>query len=146
MATTNVLHRTDRVAGRPRISANRLVIVALTLATAAIHASLGGLLFTANAIGYTILAVAMIAPGPIGQARWLVRIALMGLTAATIGGWILFGTRFPLAYLDKLIEVVLVAAVAVDLWRSDGGPIGVARRARRLAVRLAAVRIARAPR
>ena len=146
MATTNVLHRTDRVAGRPRIGANRLVVVALTLATAAIHASLGGLLFSANAIGYTILAVAMIAPGPIGQARWLVRIALMGLTAATIGGWILFGTRFPLAYLDKLIEVVLVAAVAVDLWRSDGGPIGVARRARRLAVRLAAVRIARAPR
>jgi hypothetical protein len=146
MATTNVLHRTDRVAGRPRISANRLVVVALTLATAAIHASLGGLLFTANAIGYTILAVAMIAPGPIGQVRWLVRIALMGFAAATIGGWVLFGTRFPLAYLDKMIEVVLVAAVAVDLWRSDGGPIGVARQARRLVARLAAVRIARAPR
>ena len=146
MATTNVLHRTDRVAGRPRISANRLVVVALTFATAAIHASLGGLLFTANAIGYTILAVAMIAPGPIGQVRWLVRIALMGFTAATIGGWVLFGTRFPLAYLDKMIEVALVGAVAVDLWRSDGGPIGVARQARRLVVRLAALRIARAPR
>jgi hypothetical protein len=146
MATTNVLHRTDRVAGRPRISANRLVVVALTLATAAIHASLGGLLFTANASGYTILAVAMIAPGPIGQVRWLVRIALMGFAAATIGGWVLFGTRFPLAYLDKMIEVVLVAAVAVDLWRSDGGPTGVARQARRLAVGLAAVRVARTPR
>jgi hypothetical protein len=146
MATTNVLHRTDQVAGRPRISANRLAVVTLTLATAAIHASLGGLLFTANAIGYTILAVAMIAPGPIGQVRWLVRIALMGFAAATIGGWILFGTRFPLAYFDKMIEVVLVSAVAVDLWRSDGGPIGVARQARRLAVRLAAVRVVRAPR
>jgi hypothetical protein len=146
MATTTVLHRTDRVAGQPRISANRLVVVALTLATAAIHASLGGLLFTANAIGYTILAVAMIAPGPIGQVRWLVRIALMGFAAATIGGWILFGTRFPLAYFDKMIEVGLIAAVTLELWRSDGGPIGVARQARRLAVRLAAVRIARAPR
>jgi hypothetical protein len=146
MATTNVLHRTDRVAGRPRLSANRLVIVVLTLATAAIHASLGGLLFTANAIGYTVLAVAMIAPGPIGQVRWLVRIALVGFTAATIGGWVLFGTRFPLAYLDKVIEVGLVAAVAVDLWHSDGGPIGVARQARRLVNRLAALRIARAPR
>jgi hypothetical protein len=146
MATTNVLHRTDRAAGRPRISANRLVVVALTLATAAIHASLGGLLFTSNAIGYTILAVAMIAPGPIGQVRWLVRIALLGFAAATIGGWVLFGTRFPLAYLDKMIEIVLVAAVAVDLWRSDGGPIGVARQARGLAVRLAALRVVRVPR
>ncbi len=146
MATTTVLHRTDRVAGRPRISANRLVVVTLTLATAAIHASLGGLLFTANAIGYAILAVAMIAPGPIGQVRWLVRLALMGFTAATIGGWVFFGTRFPLAYLDKTIELGLVAAVALDLWRSDGGPIGVARQARRLVARLAALRVDRAPR
>jgi hypothetical protein len=146
MATTNVLPRTDRVAGRPRSSANRLVVVALTLATAAIHASLGGFLFMANAIGYTILAVAMIAPGPIGQVRWLVRLALVGFTAATIGGWVMFGTRFPLAYLDKAIELGLIAAVALELWRSDGGPIGIARQARRLVARLAALRVARAPR
>ena len=150
MATTNVLHRTDRVAGRPRISTNRLVIVALTLATAAIHASLGGLLFTANAIGYTILAVAMIAPGPIGQVRWLVRLGLIGFTAATIGGWLLFGARFPLAYVDKAVEVVLIAVVAVELWRSDGGPVGVVRQARglvaRLAGRLTGTQAARAPR
>jgi hypothetical protein len=146
MATTNVLPRTDRVAGRPRFSANRLVVVALTLATAAIHASLGGLLFMANAIGYTILAVAMIAPGPIGQVRWLVRLALVGFTAATVGGWVMFGTRFPLAYLDKAIELGLVGAVALELWRSDGGPIGIARQARRLVARLAALRVARARR
>ena len=146
MATTNVLHRTDRVAGRPRISTNRLVIVAVTLATAAIHASLGGLLFTANAIAYTILAVAMIAPGPIGQVRWLVRIALVGFTAATIGGWVLFGARFQLAYMDKAIEVVLIAVVALELWRTDGGPLAVARQARQLVGRLVASRTARGTR
>jgi hypothetical protein len=146
MATTNALHRADRVAGRPRLSISRLLVVVLTLATAAIHASLGGLLFTANAIGYTTLALAMIVPGPIGQVRWLVRVALIGFTAATIGGWVLFGTRFPLAYLDKIVEVGLIAAVAFDLWRSDGGPIGVARQARRLVGRLAGMRSTRAPR
>jgi hypothetical protein len=124
----------------------RAVLVGLTLATAAIHASLGGLMFMANAVGYTTLAVAMIVPGPIGQVRWLVRVALMGFTAMTIGGWLVFGARFPLAYVDKTIEVGLIAVLAFELWRTDGGPIGVARQARRLLARLAGLRIARTPR
>jgi hypothetical protein len=121
----------------------RSLVVALTLATAAIHFSLGGLLFTANAIGYATLALAMIVPGPIGQIRWLVRLALIGFTTATIGGWLLFGARFPLAYVAKAIEVVLIAAVAFELWRSDGGPMAVVGRARRLAGRLAGSRLGR---
>jgi hypothetical protein len=110
----------------------RSCVVALTLATAAIHASLGGLLFLLNAVAYTTLAVAMVVPGPVGRFRGLVRLALMGFTAATIGGWVLFGARFPLAYLDKAIEIALIAVVAFELWHSDGGPILVARRLRRL--------------
>src|SRR5436190_5765772 len=86
----------------------RALVVGLTLATAAIHASLGGLLFLANAVGYTTLAVAMIVPGPIGQVRWLIRLALIGFTTATVVGWLLVGSRFPLAYVDKAIEVVLI--------------------------------------
>jgi len=124
----------------------RATVVGLTLATAAIHASLGGVLFMANAVGYTTLAVAMLVPGPIGEVRWLVRLALMGFTAMTIGGWLLFGARFQLAYIDKAIETVLVAVLAFELWRTDGGPIGVARQARRLLARLGGVRIARTPR
>jgi hypothetical protein len=124
----------------------RAAVVGLTLATGAIHASLGGVLFMANAVGYTALAVAMIVPGPIGQVRWLVRVALMGFTAMTIGGWLLFGARFPLAYIDKTIEVGLIAVLAFELWRSDGSPIGVARQARHLLARLAGLRIARTPR
>jgi hypothetical protein len=143
MATMNIAERVD-----PRVGtiAIRSVVVGLTLATAAIHASLGGLMFLANAAGYTVLALAMILPGRIGQIRWLVRVALIGFTAMTIGGWVLFGTRFPLAYLDKAIEVALVGMVALELWRSDGGPLGVVRQARRLIERVAGATTARVPR
>lgn len=143
MATLNWAERVER---RPGPVIIRSVVVGLTLATAAIHASLGGLLFMANAAGYLTLAVAMIVPGPVGQVRWLVRLALLGFTAATIGGWILFGTRFPLAYIDKGIEVGLIAMVALELWRSDGGPVGVARQARRLVARVVRRQTAGAPR
>ena len=140
------LHMAKRVEPRLGVVAIRFLIVALTLATAAIHASLGGLLFMANAVGYTTLALAMVVPGPVGRVRWLVRLALLGFTAATIGGWVLFGARFPLAYLDKGIEVALISVVALDLWRSDGGPIGVIRQARSLLARLAGTPLARDPR
>jgi hypothetical protein len=140
MATLNI---TDRVEPRLGTAVLRILVVVLTLATASVHASLGGLLFMANAVGYTTLAMAMIVPGPIGQVRWLVRLALIGFTTATIGGWLLFGTRFPLAYVDKGIEIVLIAVVAVELWRSDGGPVAVARQARGLVGRLAGSRRAR---
>lgn len=96
----------------------RTAIVSLTLATAAIHWSLGGLLFTLNALGYLALAVAMILPGPFGRFRGLVRLGLIGFTSATIVGWYLFGARFDLAYVAKAIELVLVAIVAIDLWRN----------------------------
>jgi hypothetical protein len=140
------LHMADRVDPRPGTYVTRAMVVGLTLATAAIHASLGGMMFLANAVGYATLAVAMIAPGPFRQIRWLVRVALIGFTAATIGGWLLFGARFPLAYVDKAIEAGLVATLGFELWRTDGGPVGVARKARRLIGRLAAFRTARAPR
>lgn len=116
----------------------RTGVLALTLATAAIHASLGGMLFLANAAGYALLALAMIAPGPAGRWRWLVRVALIGFTAATIGGWVAFGPRFGLAYLDKAIEIALIGVLLIEQWHTDGGPIGVYRRARRLVGRVSA--------
>lgn len=143
MATLNVA---ERITHRPRVSVLRFLVVTLALATAAIHASLGGMLFLANAVGYATFAVAMVVPGPLGRIRWLVRVALLGFTAATVGGWLLFGARFPLAYLDKAIEVGLIAVTAFELWRSDGGPIGVARQARRLVARFAAGPLIRVPR
>jgi len=106
----------------------RSAVVALTLATAWIHATLGGPLFTLNAIGYSVLAVAMVAPGAIARSRWLVRLALLGFVSMTIGGWVAFGARFDLAYIDKGIEAILVAVLFIELWLEDGGPVAVARR------------------
>jgi hypothetical protein len=111
----------------------RAAIVALTLATAAIHVTLGGTLFLMNAVGYAALAIAMVVPGPVGRARWLLRYALIGFTAVTILGWFMFGARFDLAYLDKGIEVALVGLVLIESWVVDGGPFAVARRALRTA-------------
>jgi hypothetical protein len=138
------IHSTNLAEVRSSMVLTRTAVVALTLATAAIHASLGGLLFLMNAAAYTTLGLAMVLPGPVGRIRWLVRPALIAFTMATIGGWLLFGARFPLAYADKAIEVALVAVVTFDLWRSDGGPITIARRLHRLVTRVARALLARA--
>ncbi len=116
----------------PLTIALRAGVVGLTFATAAIHASLGGMLFLANAAGYTILAIAMVIPGAVGKWRWLIRLVLIGFAAATIGGWVAFGPRFGLAYLDKAIEVALIGVLLIEQWQSDGGPRGVLRKVRGL--------------
>lgn len=121
----------------------RAAVVGLTFATAAIHFSLGGLLFLANAAGYAVLAFAMVAPAPVAKWRWLVRLALIGFTAATIGGWIAFGARFDLAYIDKAVEVALIGVLLIEQWRSDGGPAGIYRRVRRLVGGIPAATFAR---
>ena len=114
--------------GRVIDIAIRIGIVVLTLTTAAIHLSLGGLLFTMNAVGYAALAVAMVAPLALAErVRWLTRFALLGFTLATIIGWVLIGPRFPLAYTTKFIEVGLVALLIVEILRAHGGPVGVLR-------------------
>lgn len=113
----------------------RLSVVGLALATAAIHATLGGWLFLANAAGYTVLALAMIAPSAfIGRWRWVVRAALIGFTVATIVGWLMFGPRFHLAYVDKIIELVLLAVLLAEIHLHDGGPANVLRRSVDLAL------------
>jgi hypothetical protein len=102
----------------------RVAIVALALATAYIHQTLGGVLFTLNAIGYTVGATAMVAPLPIAvRYRWLIRIGLAGYAATTIGAWLIQPTYFSTAYLAKAIEVALIALLAIDFVRHDGNPI-----------------------
>jgi hypothetical protein len=129
----DTITRTTRHTAEPLLAILRGGVVSLTLATAAVHASLGGVLFTLNAIGYATFAIAMVLPGRIGQMRWLVRLGLLGFTAATIGGWILFGARFPLAYIDKGVEAVVVTFLLLELWLEDGGPVGILHRGRALA-------------
>ncbi|HSL77321.1 MAG TPA: hypothetical protein VK867_10260 [Candidatus Limnocylindrales bacterium] len=108
-------------------------IVSLTLATAAIHWSLGGVLFTLNAIGYAVFAAALVIPGPFAKGRSLVRYGLIGFTTATILGWVAFGARFDLAYIDKAIEAALVGLLLIESWVIDGSPLAVVRRVHRIA-------------
>jgi hypothetical protein len=107
----------------------RVGIVVLTLSTAYIHYTLGGLMFMGNAVGYLVLAAAMVAPLAIASRyRWLVRAALIVFTLMTIGGWLMFGARYWLGYLDKAIEIALIVLLFVEMFRYDGGPMAVARR------------------
>lgn len=106
----------------------RLAIVGLTLATGYIHSTLGGLLFTLNAAGYLVAAVAMVVPlGIAVRFRWVVRLGLIGYAAATIVGWALQGPFYSTAYLAKGIEVALIVLLAIDFARIDGNPITVIR-------------------
>lgn len=145
MATMREAKRTtNSVDARPTTIIARTLVVTLTLATAAVHASLGGLLFAVNAAVYAGLALAMVLPGPLAHVRWLIRLTLIGFTAATIGGWVLFGARYPLAYMDKAIEAALIVVVAIDVRLTDGGPIQVAWRLRELVAGLVRTLVTRA--
>lgn len=107
----------------------RVAGVALALGTAYIHSTLGGLLFTLNAVGYATLAMALIVPLAIADRyRILVRLALLGFTASTVAGWVAFGARYDMGYLATGIEVVLIAVLALDTYRIDGGPLAIAHR------------------
>jgi hypothetical protein len=124
--------RTGRVSTVPTAGdiALRAGIVCLALATGYIHATLGGPLFTLNALGYVVAAVAMIVPlGIAVRYRWLIRFGLIAYAAMAIVGWLLIGPRYDVAYLAKGIEVALISLLLLDFVRHDGNPIAVVRRA-----------------
>lgn len=63
----------------------RAAIVGLALATGYIHSTLGGLLFTLNAVGYAVAAIAMVIPLALAvRFRWFVRLGLIGYAATTL--------------------------------------------------------------
>jgi hypothetical protein len=93
----------------------QIAIILLTIATAAIHLYLAifqmhsDLLFIANAVGYLGLLGLLYLPLPMmaryhGAVRW----ALIVFAAVTVVAWVLIGSRDPLAYTTKVIEVVLI--------------------------------------
>ena len=109
-------------------AAIRLGIVALTLGTAYIHSTLGGLLFTLNAAGYVVAAVAMVVPLALASRfRWFIRIGLMGYAFTAIVAWAIMGPYYSTAFVAKGIEIALIALLAVDFARFDGNPIRVIR-------------------
>ena len=107
-------------------------IVGLTLATAYIHSTLGGLLFTLNALGYLGLAALIVigAAAPttlIERFSWFPRVALLGYTLMTIVGYLVMGPYFTLGFIAKGIEVALVTLLVIDIIRVYGSPMGLVR-------------------
>jgi hypothetical protein len=103
------------------ISANgplRIVVILLTVGTAVIHLYLGfqGFpLFVLNGLGYLGLLAALILPIPrISEYRNLTRWVLVGYTALTIFLWILVGSRNAIGYVDKIIELALIALLVLE--------------------------------
>jgi len=104
----------------------RVAIVGLALSTGYIHSTLGGVLFTLNAVGYLVAAVAMVIPLPLAiKYRWVVRLGLMGYAATTIIGWAIQGPYYTTAFIAKGIEVALITLLAIDFARMDGNPVTV---------------------
>jgi hypothetical protein len=110
------------------------VILELTLATALIHLSLGGVLFSLNGLGFVGLgaayAIAAVGPIPIVQRfEWLPRLALGVYAAVTIGAYLLIGPYFTLGWVTKAIELAIVGLVLADLLATYGSPTRLVRTA-----------------
>jgi hypothetical protein len=117
---------TPRSSLRPLDVVIRIAIVGLILGTAYIHSTLGGLLFTLNALGYLVAAVAIVVPfGPAIRFRWFIRLGLMGYAATAIVAWAVQGPYYSTAFIAKGIEVALITLLAVDFARMDGNPVAV---------------------
>lgn len=108
-------------------------IVGLTLMTAYIHFSLGGVLFTLNALGYVGLAAALLVgaiPSPfVGRFSWLPRVGLAAFTAVTIAAYLVIGPYFGLGWIAKGVEVGILVLLTIDVLRVYGSPAGLARAA-----------------
>jgi hypothetical protein len=117
---------TPRSSLRPLDAVIRIAIVGLILGTAYIHSTLGGLLFTLNAVGYVVAAAAIIIPlGLAIRFRWFVRLGLIGYAATAIAAWAVQGPYYTTAYIAKGIEIALITLLLVDFARMDGNPVKV---------------------
>jgi hypothetical protein len=109
-------------ANLPAHSALRIGAVVLALGTAIIHLYLGlsGIpMFVLNGLGYLALVSALYLPiAQLARYRNAVRWVFIGYTALTLVLWILVGARTPIGYVDKLIEVALIALLLIESRRT----------------------------
>jgi len=111
---------------RIQITPRLLAIVVLTVATAIIHIALAFvalgagdtttfIMFMLNGLAYLILLAAYYLDLPLARDYpRLVRWAFIALTAVTILAWVAIGARNTLGYVDKLIELALIALLLTD--------------------------------
>ena len=103
------------------------LLIALTLATAAIHVVAAVDLelppLTVNGVGFVAILLAIYtAPNRLLNSRRGPRIALGVYAALTIAMWAVGGERYLLAYIDKVVEVALIAVlVAPRVLRNRSG-------------------------
>ena len=97
--------RRQRACGERRIDRGRKLLRLAGIRTSRVLFSvytLGGLLFTLNAVGYVVGAIAMVIPLVLAvRFRWAIRLGLMGYAATTIIGWAIQGPYYSTAYLAK---------------------------------------------
>ncbi len=95
----------------------RVGIVLLTLATALIHLQLAfpDPAFILNGLGYLTLLAALYLPVPrVARYRNPLRWVLVGYAALSIVLWIFLGARTIIGYIDKAIEVALIALLLLE--------------------------------
>lgn len=110
------------------------VAVTLTLTTAYVHLTLGGALFTLNAVGYLGLAALVVVGATVrhpivARFGWLPGVGLAGYAAVTIVSYLVVGPYFALGWVAKGVEIALIGVVAADLVGAYGSPSGVVRAA-----------------
>ena len=99
----------------------RIGIIVLTLATAFIHLQLNfpDPVFILNGLGYLALLAALYLPVPqLARYRHVVRLVLIAYAALTIFLWVLVGAHTPIGYIDKAMEVTLIALLLLQGRRS----------------------------
>ena len=75
-------------------------------------------MFILNGLGYLALLAALYLPvAPLARYRGAVRWVLVGYTALTILLWVLIGARSTIGYVDKVIEVALIALLLLEARR-----------------------------
>lgn len=92
-------------------------IIGLTFATAFIHFTLlfPDPVFVLNGLGYLVLVGTLYLPvAGLLRYRSQIRWVLMAYTAITIMLWVIMGARSTLAYVDKMIEIALLALLWID--------------------------------
>lgn len=103
-----------------------LGILLLTLGTALIHLylglSFGNTLFVLNGLGYLGLLALLQLPIPqLARFRGIIRWALIAYTTLTIVLYFIDNPGMTIGYIDKAIEVALVALLLADAYRARSG-------------------------
>ncbi|MCX6045089.1 MAG: hypothetical protein NT075_08245 [Chloroflexi bacterium] len=96
---------------QPALGVQDYVIILLTIATALVHFILifPDPVFILNGLGYLVLVAGLYLPLPqLNAYRAQIRWVLMAYTALTVLLWVFMGARATIAYIDKLIEVILI--------------------------------------